>query len=49
MEAWEMLEKLTEELGADTVLQEILNYFSCWDMEDCFNSIANDYDIELED
>lgn len=49
MEAWEMLERLTEELGADTLLQEIFNYFSTWDMEDCFKSIARDYEVELEE
>lgn len=48
METWQMLEILKEELGAETLLQEVFNYFGNWDMEDCFKSIAKDYEVELE-
>lgn len=49
MWAYEMEKKLIEEMGKEELILSIYKYFGEWDMRDCYESIANAYDIELEE
>lgn len=47
METWEKFEELCATLGYDTVANAVYQYFGDWGMEECVESIATDYDIDL--
>lgn len=40
--------KLRKHLGDETVLTEIINYFSSYDINEFCNSVISDYDLEDE-
>ena len=48
MEYYEKFEKLREILGDETVLQEVINYFTVDQIDEFCDSVATDYDIENE-
>jgi hypothetical protein len=48
METWDKFELLAEELGYETLARELYNYYGSWSMDNALDSIATDYDIELE-
>ena len=48
MEYWEKFEILRIKLGDETVLQEVVNYFTSDQIDEFCNSVAVDYDVENE-
>lgn len=49
MTADKIEERLLEELGAEELLLSVYKYYGEWQMRDCYEYIANVYDIELEE
>lgn len=49
MEFYKLEELMIEELGYETLYNNVSGYFGQWQMEDCLKSIANDFDIQLEE
>lgn len=48
MEYWEKFEILRIKLGDETVMQEVLNYFTADQINEFCDSVATDYDVENE-
>ena len=48
MEYWEKFEILRIKLGDETVMQEVLNYFTADQIDEFCNSVAAEYNVENE-
>lgn len=49
MTGYDKLSELIEQLGEETVINELYNYFGDWDIEKAVDSISNDYDLNYYD
>jgi len=49
MDTYEKFMYLIENLGEDTVLSEVYNYFGTYKIDKFVESVSRDYDIEFED
>ena len=49
MDTYDKFMYLIENLGEDTVLSEVYNYFGTYEIDNFIESVSDDYDIELED